>query len=232
MGILVVPYFPPTSTDWNVIYQQASAHPGAIKYIIINPCGGPCSGSNALSPDWQHVISALKSSDRGIQTFGYIYYTAESQSAIDYYMVNPAVKTDGILFDGEGSTDHLASFTPYATYVHSLKVNHHPGVVYINPGCNCYSGEYLNGGAANLANIYENFLITPFNIPVPAGISPQRLSAVLNLVVTCSDMVSAMKAISNVKVGNAYVTYNPDYTTLPSYFPNEVYYAATGVSNC
>src|SRR2546427_9201589 len=68
MGILVVPYFPPTSTDWNVIYQQASAHPGTIKFIIINPCGGPCSGSNALSPDWQKVISTLKSSDHGIQT--------------------------------------------------------------------------------------------------------------------------------------------------------------------
>src|SRR2546428_4715496 len=142
-GVLIVPYFSPTSSQWSLIYQQAIAHRGTIKYVIINPCSGPCSESNALSQDWQNVISTLKSNDPAIMTVGYIYYTSESTNAINYYMLNPSVKTDGIFFDGEGSTNHLSAFSPFASYVHGLAANGRSGIVYINPGCYCYSADYL-----------------------------------------------------------------------------------------
>ena len=229
-GMLVVPYFSPTSSLWNTIYQQAIAHPGTIKYVIINPCSGPCSGT-ALSQDWQNVISTLKADDPGIMTVGYIYYTSESNSAIDYYMTNPTVKTDGIFFDGEGSTNHLTAFNPFASYVHSITVNSHLGKVYINPGCNCYSTGYLTSGAADMANIYENTVARLSQISLPAGIAPNQLSAIAKLANSCSRMVGAMQIVSSDGVGNVYVT-GSSYTSLPSYFPNEVNYAATGISNC
>ncbi len=165
-------------------------------------------------------------------TLGYIYYTSESFGGIDYYMVNPSVKTDGVFFDGEGSTNHITSFTPYANYVHSLTVNSHSGVVYINPGCNCYSGAYLTTpGVADVANIYETIPARLAQLSVPSGIAPQRLSAIVKLEQTCSGMVSDVQSVSNKNVGNVYIT-GSSYSRLPSYFPNEVSYAATGVSNC
>ena len=63
-------------------------------------------------------MSNLKT--KGIKTFGYLYYTTENMANIDYYMKDPAIKADGILFDGEGASDNLANFKQYSDYIHSL----------------------------------------------------------------------------------------------------------------
>ncbi|HEX5456842.1 MAG TPA: spherulation-specific family 4 protein [Candidatus Nitrosotalea sp.] len=99
LGLVLVPYFDPADEDWQTIYSMADKYPGAIRYVIINPCSGPCDAP--LSSDWQHAISILKSD--GVKTLGYIFDNSQSIANIDYYMKNPKVPTDGIFFDNEGS---------------------------------------------------------------------------------------------------------------------------------
>lgn len=94
MQILVVPYFSPTSYFWQTIYDQASMYPGTIKYVVINPCSGPCN--TPLTQDWEDVIFKLKSEN--IKTLGYIFNTSENFRNIDYYLKDPQVPMDGIFF--------------------------------------------------------------------------------------------------------------------------------------
>ena len=42
IGIVVVPYFQPSDSQWNIIFKQTDLYPGTIKYVIINPCSGSC----------------------------------------------------------------------------------------------------------------------------------------------------------------------------------------------
>jgi Spherulation-specific family 4 len=232
--MIVVPYFSP-SGPWQIIYDSAKANPGAIKYVIINPCSGPCSNPGALSADWQRIVSNLNS--LGITTLGYIYYSSESTSAIDYYMKNnPAgANTGGIFFDKEGSqsADNSIGFANYANYVHSLA-----GVVYINPGYNYkYVINYLTGSTtagvpdANVANIYESGAARLFQMSIPAGVSSDHLSAIVKSERTCAGMASDISTAAGKGVGNMYVTVS-SYSALPNYFSNEAYYIQNGVSNC
>src|SRR5438309_1783038 len=62
LGIIVVTYFDPTSKDWDLIYNLADNYSSTVRYVIINPCNGPCD--TPLSSDWQSIISNLKA--RGI----------------------------------------------------------------------------------------------------------------------------------------------------------------------
>jgi hypothetical protein len=213
MGIAAVPYFSPTSDSWNKIYEQADTYYGTIKYAIINPCSGPCA--EPLSQDWQDVILNLKS--RGILTLGYIYYTKESIANIDYYMKDPVVTTNGIFFDKEGSADNLTVFQQYADYVHSFG-----GTVFINPGYNYAPvANYLNSGAADVANIYEAGLPRLFQMSVPADVPPEKLSAIIKNVNKESDMKKAISQVAGKGVGNVYVT-SKSYIALPPYFADEV----------
>jgi len=213
MGIIIIPYFSPTSLSWNAVYQQAQTYPGTIKYVIINPCSGPCAES--LSQDWQNVISNLKS--YGIKTLGYIYYTKENLANIDYYMKDPPIKTDGIFFDKEGSSDNLVNFQQFASYIHNLG-----GIVSINPGYN-YAPviKYLTSGSADIANIYEAGASRINQMSVPSGIAPEKLSAIVKNVKSVSDMKSTVSEVAAKNVGNIYVT-TKSYTTLPSYFSDEI----------
>jgi hypothetical protein len=220
MGVVAIPYFSPTSSSWNTIYSQADGFPGTIRFAIINPCSGPCA--EQLSLDWQNVISNLKS--RGITTLGYIYYTKESIANIDYYMKNPAIKTDGIFFDKEGSSDNLFNFQKYADYVHNAT-----GMVFINPGYNYPPvSKYLSSGAADVANIYEAGLSRLFQMSVPSDIKPEKLSAIVKSVNKETDMQKAISQVAAKGVGNVYIT-SMSYTSLPSYFPQEVKTASSTI---
>src|SRR5574338_32060 len=114
LNLVIVPYFEPTSPDWQILYDQADRNPGVIKYAIINPCSGPCQ--EQLSPQWQQIISELKK--RNIKTLGYIFDNFHIIENIDYYMKEPTVTTDGIFFDNEGTSDTIERFKQYADHVH------------------------------------------------------------------------------------------------------------------
>jgi hypothetical protein len=137
-------------------------------------------------------------------------------------MKDPLVKTDGIFFDKPGSADNLAIFQQYADYVHNLN-----GTVFINPGYNYPPVvNYLNSGAADVANIYEAGLSRLFQMSVSANMPPEKLSAIVKNVNSESDMQKAILQVAEKGVGNVYVT-SRSYTALPSYFPEEVRIANT-----
>ena len=218
MGIIVVPYFEPAREEWKIIYQQAEAHPGTIKYVIINPCSGPCG--NHLSADWQQIISNLQ--NRGVKTLGYIFDSAESIESIDYYLKDPKTPTDGIFFDNEGSTDNLQSFTKFADYVHGLG-----GIVYVNPGFNYPQIQrYLESGAADVANIYEITSEDSHHITVGYNIHPRQLSVIVGNVYTDSLMQNVISKVASYGIGTVYV-YTNSYDSLPAFFVQEVQHAST-----
>jgi len=218
MGIVAIPYFPPADLSWNTVFKQADAYPGTIKYAIINPCSGPCA--EPLSQDWQNIIQKLAS--RGIISLGYVYYTEESLASIDYFMKDPATKTDGIFFDGEGAAEDLAPFRQYSDYIHGMG-----GIVYINPGYNYPPvKKYLNEGVADVANIYEGSLSRTIQISVPADISPEKLSVIITNANKEKDMQKALSEVAAKGIGNVYVT-SKSYIALPSYFAKEIQKAST-----
>lgn len=211
--IIIVPYFPPTSNTWHTIYDAADKHPGTIRYVIINPCSGPCGPS--LSQDWQDVISNLKG--RGIKTLGYIFNTSENFSNIDYYMKAPSVRTDGIFFDNEGSIDNLKNFEVYADYVHRLG-----GLVYINPGYNySYIRNYLSSGAADVANIHEIASTNSSQISPNKEFSPWQISVIVGNVTGSQEMASYISQIASKGIGTTYL-YSDSYGNLPSFFADEI----------
>jgi hypothetical protein len=213
LGMIVVPYFDPENSQWNLIYQLADRYPGTIKYVIINPCSGPCD--TPLADNWQYVISILKS--KGIKTLGYIFNNSESIANIDYYMRNPSIPTDGIFFDNEGSTNNLPNFKLYADYVHSLG-----GIVYINPGYNYPQViEYVKRGLADVANMHEFGIDRPDNITGNYGVPPSKISVIVGNVYSISDMQTELSGISLKGVGFVYI-YEKSYDTLPPYFSEEV----------
>jgi hypothetical protein len=217
MQIVVVPYFDPTSPLWQVIYDEADKYPGTIKYVIINPCSGPCG--SALPQDWENIILTLKS--KKIKTLGYIFNNSESFSNIDYYMKNPQIPTDGIFFDNEGSIDDLAVFKTYADYVHHLG-----GIVYINPGYNyTYVDNYLKSGAADVANIHEIDSSNSHQIIANKEFSPWKISVIVGNVTSPQEMQYDLSDMADKGIGVSYM-YVSSYGTLPEYFPDEVQQAA------
>jgi hypothetical protein len=149
---------------------------------------------------------------------------------------NPgAMNTKGILFDKEGSqiTDNSVPFSKYSNYVHSLG-----GVVYPNPGYNYkYVINYLTGSTTggipdvDIANIHEAGPSRIFQMSVPAGISPDHLSAIVKSENKCSGMVSDIPDVSSKGIANVYVT-GSTYSSSSSYFSNEAYYIENNASNC
>jgi len=208
MQIVVVPYFVPEASDWQVLYDEADKNPGIIKYAIINPCSGPCGDS--LSPEWQKIILELKK--RNIKTLGYIFDTSQSIENIDYYMKAP-VFTDGIFFDNEGSLDTVEKFRQYADYVHSLG-----GIVYINPGFNYpHVIKYLTEGLADIANVYEFESSNSHHMEINNGLHPRQLSAILGNVYDVSEMKKMLSETSEAGIGTIYV-YSDSYHELPVFF--------------
>lgn len=210
LQLIIVPYFEPTSPDWGLLYEQADRNPGIIKYAIINPCSGPCQ--EPLSEQWQQIISELKK--RNIKTLGYIFDSAQSIENIDYYMKEPSVKTDGIFFDNEGTSDSLERFRQYAEYVHDLG-----GLVYINPGFNYpYIVNYLKEGVADVANVYEFESSKSHHMEkIDQGIGPRQLSAMLGDVHDVSEMKRVLDETAEVEIGTVYV-YSDSYYHLPPFF--------------
>lgn len=218
MQLIVVPYFPPTDPAWDVIYDQAKEYPGTIKYVIINPCSGPCG--TTLSQDWEDVIAKLK--ERGVKSLGYVFNTSENFSNIDYYMKNPSVTTDGIFFDNEGSTDDLTNFKQYADYVHHLG-----GIVYINPGYNyTYVDTYVLSGVSDVANIYELGYVGSQQIGANRAIPHWENSVIVGNVTNPQQLKSELTEIANKGIGISYL-YGDSYDTLPPYFSKEVEIAAS-----
>jgi hypothetical protein len=213
MGIVVVPYFQSSDTQWNTIFQEADRYPGTIKYVVINPCSGPCGTS--LPSDWQNIISVLKS--KGIKTLGYIFNNSESFANIDYYMKAPSVPTDGILFDNEGSSDNLANFKQYAEYVHNLG-----GTVYINPGYNYPQvTNYIKSGAADVADIYEIESNESQYILVNGSMPTSKISVILGNVTDVQEMKSKLTEVASKGIGITYL-YSSSYDTLPPFFSEEI----------
>lgn len=218
MQIIVVPYFSPTSNLWKTVYDVADEHPGTIRYVIINPCSGPCGST--MTQDWDNVISVLRS--KGVKTLGYIFSTSENFSNINYYMNGPKVPTDGIFFDSEGSANNVVNFKPYADYVHSLG-----GVVYINPGYNyTYVGDYLASGEADIANIYEIDSNGSRQIVSNEAYPPWKVSVIVGDINNSQEMKYHMSEIAGKNIGISYM-YADSYADLPSFFSNEVEQAAS-----
>ncbi|HJW20121.1 MAG TPA: spherulation-specific family 4 protein [Candidatus Nitrosotalea sp.] len=210
--IIIVPYFDPTDPQWNEIYSVADKYPNTIKYVIINPCSGPCGTS--LSENWKQVISNLK--NRGIKTLGYIFNTSESLANIDYYMKSQ-VPTDGIFFDNESSTNNLENFKQFSNYVHSLG-----GIVYINPGYNYPQvNDYITSGSTDIANIHEIESDKSQHISLNDQLPPTKLSVILGNVTSSEEMISKLTEVASKGIGTVYV-YGDSYYNLPSFFVDEV----------
>jgi hypothetical protein len=213
LGIIVVPYFEPTSSEWSSIYHYADLYPNTIRYVIINPCSGPCS--EPLSKEWQDVIFILKS--KGIKTLGYIFDNSQSIINIDYYMKNPDIPTDGIFFDNEGTKDNLAGFKQYADYVHTLD-----GIVYINPGYNYpHIVNYIKSGYVDITNIHEIEAEKSHYILANYHFHPSKLSVILGNISTTQEMKAKLSEMASNGIGTVYL-YNASYYTLPPFFAEEV----------
>ncbi|HZS73142.1 MAG TPA: spherulation-specific family 4 protein [Candidatus Nitrosotalea sp.] len=210
--MIVVPYFDPYDSQWDQIYAAADKYPNTIKYVIINPCSGPCGDS--LSEDWQRIISNLK--HRGIKTLGYVFNTSESIANIDYYMKSQ-VPTDGIFFDNESSTDNLQNFKQFSDHVHSLG-----GIVYINPGYNFPQVDsYITSGSTDIANIHEIESDKSHHILFNEDLPPAKLSVILGNVTSNDEMVSKLTEVASKGIGTVYV-YGDTYSALPPFFADEV----------
>jgi len=210
--MIVVAYFDPLDPQWQTIYAAADKYPKTIQYVIINPCSGPCGDS--LSDDWKNVISNLK--HRGIKTLGYVFNTAESIANIDYYMKS-SVPTDGIFFDNESSTDDLKNFKQFSKHVHDLG-----GIVYINPGYNFPQVDsYITSGSTDIANIHEIEYDKSHHIQINEDLPPAKLSVILGNVTSSDTMVSKLKEVASKGIGTVYI-YEDSYSTLPSFFLDEV----------
>lgn len=210
--MIVVPYFDPRDPQWQTIYAAADKYPKTIQYVIINPCSGPCGYS--LSDDWKQVISNLK--HRGIKTLGYVFNTAESFANIDYYMKS-SVPTDGIFFDNESSTNDLKNFKQFSDHVHNLG-----GIVYINPGYNFPQVDsYITSGSTDIANIHEIESDKSHHIAINEDLPPAKLSVILGNVTSSDAMISKLKEVASKGIGTVYV-YENSYSTLPSFFLDEV----------
>ena len=217
IGIVVVPYFQPDDPQWNIIFKQADLYPGTIKYVIINPCSGPCG--TTLSSDWQNIIAILK--NKGIKTLGYIFDDSESFANIDYYMKASPVSTDGIFFDNEGSIDNLANFKQYAEYVHSLG-----GMVYINPGYNYPQViNYIKSGAVDVTNIHEMESSKSHYILVNDNLPPSKISVVLGNITDVQEMKTKLTEIASKGIGTVYL-YSSSYDSLPPFFSEETQLAS------
>jgi hypothetical protein len=218
LGVLVVPYFAPTEQDWEDLYAEADKYPEIIRYVIINPCSGPCS--EPLSSDWQQIISKLKS--RNIQTLGYIFDTFQNKENIDYYMIAPKITTDGIFFDNEGSSNTIDKFRQYANYVHSLG-----GIVYINPGFNYpYLDNYLKEDLVDVVNMYEFESSKSHHIKLDDDLQSYQVSAILGNVFTISEMKQMLHESSQKGIGIIYV-YSDSYYELPPFFSELIKEAAS-----
>ncbi len=210
--IIVVPYFDPTDPQWGEIYAVADKYPQTIKYVIINPCSGPCGDS--LSENWKQVILNLK--NRDIKTLGYIFNTSESLANIDYYMKSQ-IPTDGIFFDNESSTDNLQNFKQFSDYVHNLG-----GIVYINPGYNYPQvNSYITSGSTDIANIHEIESDKSQHISINDQLPPTKLSVILGNVTSSDEMISKLTEVASKGIGTVYV-YGDSYYNLPSFFVDEV----------
>lgn len=210
--MIVVPYFDPLDPQWQTIYDAADKYPKTIRYVIINPCSGPCGDS--LSDDWKQVISNLK--HRGIKTLGYVFNTAESITNIDYYLKS-SVPTDGIFFDNESSTDDLKNFKQFSNHVHDLG-----GIVYINPGYNFPQVDsYITSGSTDIANIHEIEYDKSHHIQINEDLPPAKLSVILGNVTSSDTMISKLQEVASKGIGTVYV-YEDSYSTLPSFFMDEV----------
>jgi hypothetical protein len=217
LGVIIVPYFEPKKQDWEILYAEADKYPNIIRYVIINPCSGPCD--EPLSSDWQQIISKLKS--RNIKTLGYIFDTFQNKKNIDYYMIEPQITTDGIFFDNEGSSNTIDKFRQYANYVHELG-----GIVYINPGFNySYLDNYLKEGLVDVINMYEFESSKSHHINLEDDLQPQQISVIIGDVFTISEMKQMLYQLSQSGVGIIYV-YSDSYYQLPSFFPELIKEAA------
>ena len=212
INVIVVPYFDPKDPQWNEIYQIAEEYPSTIKYVVINPCSGPCG--NTLSDDWKNIISVLKS--KKIITLGYIFDSSESFSNIDYYM-KASTPTDGIFFDNEGSKDNLNKFGQFADYVHALG-----GMVYINPGYNYPQvANYIKSGTVDVANIHELEYDKSHHILVNEQLPAEKLSVILGNVTSTSEMEEKLREIASKGIGTIYI-YGNSYNSLPTFFTEEI----------
>ncbi len=210
--MIVVAYFDPRDPQWETIYAAADKYPKTIQYVIINPCSGPCG--DTISDDWKKVITNLK--HRGIKTLGYVFNTAESLTNIDYYMKS-SVPTDGIFFDNESSTDNLKNFKQFSDHVHNLG-----GIVYINPGYNFPQvNSYITSGSTDIANIHEIESDKSHHILINEDLPPAKLSVILGNVTSSDEMASKLKEVASKGIGTVYV-YENSYSTLPSFFLDEV----------
>lgn len=208
MHLIVIPYFSPNHPDWEIIFDEAEKHPGVIRYIVINPCSGPCQ--HPLSEDWQEIIA--KSKSRGIKPLGYVFDNAQTFDNVDYYMKDPKIKTSGMFFDNEGSTNRLVDFKKYSDYVRSLD-----GIVYINPGYNYnHLSLYSQQNVFDVINLYEFGLENIEHVTIPDYIQNNKTSVILGNA-KLDDLANILEEMNNHDIRTIYI-YNDTYQSIPDFF--------------
>lgn len=226
-GSLLVPaYFYP-GADWTRMCATLPA--GAI--AIMNPNSGP---GTVTDPAYTASVTACRL--RGIGVIGYVYtsYGARSASAVradvDAYFARYPVS--GIFFD-EASIDP-ATQSYYASlyqYVHAKSTG--PLTVVTNPGAAAATAWQLDGGTADIVNVFEGSP-AQFGLWSPgawlAARNPASLSAIVYAVGTTSSMQTACARAKSLNLGWTYVTAD----VLPNPFdvlPTDPYWA-TELSEC
>ena len=224
-SILVPAYFYPGAA-WT---QMCSTLPAG-SIAVMNPASGP---GTATDPAYVDAVGPCRA--RGVHVIGYVYtsYGARSASAvradIDAYFARYPV--DGIFLD-EMSNDvsTQAYYASLTQYVHAKGA----GMTVVgNPGAAATSPWQVDGGAADVVNVFEGTASALSSWSPPAWVaarSASTLSAIVYAATSTSSMQSACARIASLNVGWAYAT--PD--TLPNPFdtlPGDPYWS-TEIASC
>ena len=218
-NILVPAYFYP-GADWT--RMCATLPVGAI--AVMNPNSGPGTTTDG---NYTTAVSACRA--RGVGVIGYVYtsYGARSTSAVradvDAYFTRYPVS--GIFFDeASDASSTQAYYAGLYQYVHAKSAG--PLTVVTNPGVAASTAWQLDGGTADIVNIFEGSpsSFSSWNPPAwVASRNPANLSAIIYGASSTSTMQSVCSRASSLNLGWTYVT--PDVLTNPfDILPPEPYW--------
>lgn len=185
---------------------------GAI--AVMNPNSGPGA---AVDPAYTSAVSACRS--HGVGVVGYVYtsYGARSASAVradvDAYFARYPVS--GIFFDEASNSSSTQTY--YASlyqYVHAKSAG--KLTVVTNPGVPATTAWQLDGGTADIVNVFEGSPSSFSSWSPPAWVAnrnPANLSAIIYGASSTSTMQSACSRASSLNLGWTYVT--PDVLPNP-----------------
>jgi hypothetical protein len=202
-------YFYP-GADWT---RMCSTLPGGA-IAVMNPNSGPGA---TVDPSYTAAVSACRS--RGVSVIGYVYTSYGSRSAsavradVDAYFARYPVS--GIFFDEASNQSSTQSY--YASlyqYVHSKGAG--SLTVVTNPGVAASTAWQLDGGTADVVNIFEGSPSSFSSWSPPSWVAsrnPARLSTIVYGASSTSTMQTVCSRASSLNLGWSYVT--PDVLPNP-----------------